>query len=56
LWPRISGGIEVHNFALVFAAQLAVAIALASILHFAVERPFLLIKNRFHVRKSEHAA
>jgi peptidoglycan/LPS O-acetylase OafA/YrhL len=56
LWPRISSGTELHSFALVFAGQLAVAIVLASILHFVVERPFLLIKNRFHGRKCGYVA
>jgi hypothetical protein len=37
-----------HNLGLTFASQLALALLLASLLHFAVERPFLKLKNHFH--------
>ena len=47
LWQWISGSVDTHNFALVFICQLAVAIALASVLHFTVERPFLGLKDRY---------
>jgi len=34
-------------------SQLMIAFALASILHFSIERPFLKLKNRFHGKTSE---
>jgi peptidoglycan/LPS O-acetylase OafA/YrhL len=54
LWPRIFGDVRFHNLALTnnpaltFVSQLALALLLASLLHFAVERPFLKLKNSFH--------
>lgn len=36
-----------------FLAQLAVAIGLASVLHFAVERPFLALKDRLRGKRSK---
>ncbi len=51
LWHWVSGGLRIHSFALVLICQLAVAIALASMLHFTVERPFLGLKDRFHGRQ-----
>jgi peptidoglycan/LPS O-acetylase OafA/YrhL len=48
LWPRITGSTHLHDSFVIFVAQLALAIAVASVLHFAIERPFLLLKNRFH--------
>jgi len=46
LWPRLFGFLDGHN-AFLFASQLLVAIGVASILHFTVERPFLRLKDRF---------
>jgi peptidoglycan/LPS O-acetylase OafA/YrhL len=51
LWPRIEGRAHIHNFPLVFLAQLALAIILASVLHFTVEQPFLKLKDRLHRKK-----
>jgi len=48
LWPWITGGAFFHNAIVVFVAQVALALAVASILHFAIERPFLRLKSRFH--------
>jgi peptidoglycan/LPS O-acetylase OafA/YrhL len=48
LWPRIPLALSMQNPILVFTGQLVLAIALASTLHFAIERPFLSLKNRFH--------
>jgi peptidoglycan/LPS O-acetylase OafA/YrhL len=53
LLPGVLGRIELHNFALEFTAQLALAIGLASVLHFAVERPFLSLKDRLNGKKSK---
>lgn len=52
LWPRITHRSAPRNFVLVFALQLALAIAAASILHFAIELPFLRLKHRF-LKKSQ---
>ena len=62
LWPRIMRDGLLHNSILTFALQVALAIAVASLLHFAVERPFLRLKNHFHgktrprIRPSTHVA
>ncbi|HTC40492.1 MAG TPA: acyltransferase [Candidatus Acidoferrales bacterium] len=40
------------NFALLLASQFLLAIVLASALHYAIERPFLHLKDRFHKRTS----
>lgn len=48
LWKWISASVHIRSFAIVFLCQLVVAIALASVLHFTVERPFLGLKDRFH--------
>jgi peptidoglycan/LPS O-acetylase OafA/YrhL len=51
LWQGLLGGVHFHNFGLAFVSQLGIAIILATVLHFSVERPFLRLKDRFH-RKS----
>jgi peptidoglycan/LPS O-acetylase OafA/YrhL len=48
VWQWIFPATQWQHFPLVFASQMIVAIALASILHFAVEQPFLRLKSRFH--------
>lgn len=48
LWPRLLGSVHIPNFTLLFASQFLLAIILASALHFAIERPFLRLKARFH--------
>lgn len=48
VWNPLLGW--VHSPFPAIATQLAVAIVVASALHFLVERPFLLLKNRFHRR------
>ncbi len=48
LWPRVLGGYHIDSFFCVFLLQLVLAIVLASILHFTIERPFLRLKDRFH--------
>jgi peptidoglycan/LPS O-acetylase OafA/YrhL len=52
LWPRIMGSAGFHDSIFVFVARLALTMAVASILHFAIELPFLRLKNHFH-RKSQ---
>jgi peptidoglycan/LPS O-acetylase OafA/YrhL len=52
LWPWMIGSVAFHDSILVFAAQLALAMAVASILHLLVELPFLRLKNHFHKWKS----
>lgn len=53
MWPWVTGGAFFHNSIVVFVAQLALALAMAvaSILHFAIEQPFLRLKNRFHDKR-----
>jgi peptidoglycan/LPS O-acetylase OafA/YrhL len=51
LWPKIMDGSAFPNSALQFIAQLSLAIALASILHFLIELPFLRLKNHFRGKK-----
>jgi peptidoglycan/LPS O-acetylase OafA/YrhL len=51
LWPWISRGVTLRNPLLVFLAQFALAITVATALHFAIERPFLILKHRFHGKK-----
>jgi peptidoglycan/LPS O-acetylase OafA/YrhL len=46
LWQRTFGNVHFSHWSLALVSQLAVAIALASVLHFSVERPFLRLKNR----------
>ena len=53
VWQRILGGAHIHSFTLALVSQLMIAFALASILHFSIERPFLKLKNRFHGKTSE---
>lgn len=53
LWPRLTGSFYTQSFVLIFFLQTALAIILASVLHFTIERPFLTLKNRFHAKKSE---
>ncbi len=48
LWPLIAGNFPVRNNVAIFMTQMALAIAIASLLHYAVERPFLRLKGRFH--------
>jgi peptidoglycan/LPS O-acetylase OafA/YrhL len=52
LWPRMIGVTVYHNSILVFVAQLALAVVVASILHFAIELPFLRIKRRFEKQRT----
>jgi len=51
LWPWITRGVTFRNPITVFVAQFALAIAGASALHFAIERPFLKLKHRFRGKK-----
>jgi peptidoglycan/LPS O-acetylase OafA/YrhL len=51
VWPWVRGAAFFHNSIVVFVAQLALALAVATILHFAIERPFLRLKNRFHDKR-----
>jgi len=53
VWQWILGGAHIHSFALALVSQLMIAFALASILHFSIERPFLKLKNRFHGKTSQ---
>ena len=48
----ILGTLQSQNFAFALAAQFAIAIALASALHFLVEKPFLQLKSRLHKKQS----
>jgi peptidoglycan/LPS O-acetylase OafA/YrhL len=53
LWERMTGGTHyLSNPAAVFVFQVALAIALASLLHFAVERPFLMLKHSLHTQQN----
>jgi peptidoglycan/LPS O-acetylase OafA/YrhL len=45
---RILGTLPSRSFPFALAAQLTIAIGLATVLHFLVERPFLRLKNRLH--------
>ncbi len=48
LGTRLLGSVHIPNFASRFASQFLLAILLASALHYAIERPFLHLKDRFH--------
>ena len=48
LWQRLIGGNQFSSPVLIFVLQLTLAIALASLLHFTIERPFLKLKGSFH--------
>jgi len=48
---RIFGTLQSRSFPFALAAQLTIAIALATVLHFLVERPFLRLKNRLHKKQ-----
>ena len=55
LLPRLLRTLHIPNlpnFALLLASQFLLAIILASALHYAIERPFLHLKDRFHKRTS----
>jgi peptidoglycan/LPS O-acetylase OafA/YrhL len=47
LWPYISSIIHIPGGILTFTVQMLVAIVTASILHYAIEQPFLRFKDRF---------
>ena len=49
LWPLIASRFPLHNATPVFFTQLLLAIGIASLLHYLVERPFLRLKDRFHL-------
>ncbi len=51
VWPRLFGQMH-HALWPVLLSQLAVAIGVASALHFAVEQPFLKLKRRLHPAKA----
>jgi peptidoglycan/LPS O-acetylase OafA/YrhL len=51
LGQRISGTLQSRSFPFALAAQLTIAIALATVLHFLVERPFLRLKHRLHKKQ-----
>lgn len=51
LWPRVFVDFHFHHVIPALTSQLVIAIALASVLHFTIERPFLKLKNRFHRKK-----
>lgn len=55
VWSWLFANTNLHNAALLFVFQFAVSIAVASLLHFLVERPFLKLKDRFH-KKSKAPA
>lgn len=48
VWPALFGPFHVRNAFLILVLQIAIAIALASILHLLIERPFLRLKDQFH--------
>lgn len=48
IWPRLFGASAGHSMSLVLTSQFALAVAVASALHFAVERPFLNLKRKLH--------
>jgi peptidoglycan/LPS O-acetylase OafA/YrhL len=49
---RILGTLQSRSFLFALATQLTIAIALASVLHFLVERPFLRLKSRLQKKQS----
>ncbi len=51
LWPLVLGGRQIRGLLVTFLLQVTLAILLASVLHFTVERPFLRLKDRFHSQK-----
>jgi peptidoglycan/LPS O-acetylase OafA/YrhL len=51
LGQRILGTLQSRSFPFALAAQLTIAIALATVLHFLVERPFLRLKTRLHKKQ-----
>jgi peptidoglycan/LPS O-acetylase OafA/YrhL len=48
LWPLIAADFPFRNNVAVFMAQMALAIPIASLLHYVVEKPFLRLKDRLH--------
>ncbi len=52
LWQHLENHLHFSSFALVFGSQLLLAIFLASALHYAIERPFLHLKARFHTHST----
>ena len=50
LWPRLFGPAHSLPAAVGISLQIFLAIAGATILYFAIERPFLRLKDRFHTR------
>lgn len=52
IWRRLLGHFSMHSMLLVLSSQLVLAIALASALHFVVERPFLKVKRRLHSHRA----
>ena len=55
LWLWISREFPFRNSVAVFVTQMALAIPIASLLHYAVERPFLRLKDRFHKPRVTHS-
>jgi peptidoglycan/LPS O-acetylase OafA/YrhL len=52
MWQRVLGRFFPQHSAIAFLLQLATAIALASLLHFIIEKPFLRLKSRLHGARS----
>lgn len=48
LWQRLFAYARPHSVPVTLVSQLAIAVLLASALHFTIERPFLRLKGRFH--------
>jgi len=56
LWPRMLGTMVSNHLTVQFTLQLALAIILASALHFVVEKPFLSLKDRLRKKSAATAA
>jgi peptidoglycan/LPS O-acetylase OafA/YrhL len=56
LWPLIAGNFPFRNNVAVFMTQMALAIAIASLLHYVVEQPFLRLKDRLHKSRVAHSS
>ena len=56
LWPQLFG--QAHSLppAVGVTLQILLAIAGATLLHYAIERPFLRLKDRFHPRRAQLSA
>lgn len=54
IWSPLFGQVHFPRWSLQLASKVAVALVAATVLHYAIERPFLRLKDRFHRKSMEY--